>query len=397
VTGKENVADPHRQIVHVDMDAFYASVEERDNPRLVGRPVVVGGAPERRGVVAAANYAARRFGVHSAMPTSTAKRLCPHIVLLTPRMQRYAEASAAIHEIFHRYTPLVEPLALDEAFLDLTGSEKLFGPAQALARGLKSEIRAELGLVASVGVAPNKFLAKLASEREKPDGLVVVEPGSELAFLDPLPVSALWGVGRVSGAAFRDLGLRNIADVRLRSAHWMKRHFGALGERLWMLAHGRDSRAVVPDRDAKSISHETTFPKDVRDPRVLRAVMGELSGQVARRLRRLEVEAGAVRIKVRYFDFKTVTRSRQLPEPTDNTPALAGAAIELLGAALAQRSPAVRLVGMGAADLQRRGPRQQRLFDEAARVRQSEIDALVDEVSERYGSAALRRGMRRDS
>lgn len=238
-------------ILHVDMDAFYASVEERDRPELAGKPLIVGGTPEGRGVVAAANYAVRKFGVHSAMPAATALRLCPHAVVLPPRLHYYAQVSEQIRDNFLRYTPLVEPLSLDEAFLDVTGSEPLFGPSATIGRRIKLAIHDELRLVASVGVAPNKFLAKIASDLEKPDGFVVVDAERIQQFLDPLPVGRLWGVGRVAGQVFEQMGVSTIGQVRRLSAEALRERFGQVGDHLWQLAHGIDERRVVPDREAR--------------------------------------------------------------------------------------------------------------------------------------------------
>ena len=238
-------------ILHVDMDAFYASVEERDRPELAGKPLIVGGSPEGRGVVAAANYAVRKFGVHSAMPTATALKRCPHAIVVRPRMDRYADVSAAIRDLFIKYTPLVEPLSLDEAFLDVTGSEGLFGSAVEIAHKLKREIRESLKLVASVGVAPNKFLAKIASDLDKPDGLVVVDPDRVQEFLAPLPVRRLWGVGRVTGRVLEQLGVGTIGQLRQMPLDELRQRFGKSGEHLWELAHGIDDRAVIPDHEAK--------------------------------------------------------------------------------------------------------------------------------------------------
>jgi DNA polymerase-4 len=253
------------------MDAFYASVEERDRPELVGKPVIVGGTPEKRGVVSAANYVARRFGVHSAMPAITARRLCPQGIFLPPRIDYYAEVSSQIRDIFERFTPMVEPLSLDEAFLDVTGSEHLFGSAVEIGQKLKQMIRQEIRLVVSVGVAPNKFLAKIASDLKKPDALVVVEPDKVQEFLDPLPVERLWGVGKQGSKVFQRLGIRTIEQLRQYPLDILQSRFGSSGEHLWQLARGIDDRAVVPERDAKSISHETTFERDIADLEVLRA------------------------------------------------------------------------------------------------------------------------------
>ena len=266
-------------IIHADMDAFYASVEERDQPELVGKPVIVGGSPEQRGVVSAASYVARRYGVHSAMPAVTAHRLCPHGIFLPPRISYYAEISSQIRDIFERFTPLVEPLSLDEAFLDVTGSERLFGPAPEIGRKIKQAIREELRLVASVGVAPNKFLAKIASDLKKPDALVVVEPEQVQEFLAPLPVERLWGVGKKGSKVFERLGIRTIGQLRQWPLESLQTHFGSSGEYLWQLAHGIDDRPVVPEREAKSISHETTFAQDIAELEVLRAWLVDLTEQ----------------------------------------------------------------------------------------------------------------------
>ena len=258
-------------ILHVDMDAFYASVEEREQPELVGKPLIVGGTPEGRGVVAAANYAARNFGIHSAMATSRALQLCPNVIILRPRMELYAEVSKQIRNIFHRYTPVVEPLSLDEAFLDATGCEKLFGSVGSIGRKIKQDIRKELNLIASVGVAPNKYLAKLASDMDKPDGFTMITADAIDATLEPLPVSRIWGVGKVTKQKFDSLNIQTIGQLKQLSVDELKTHFGASGEHFWKLARGIDDRQVIADREAKSISHETTFAVDVVDMEVLRA------------------------------------------------------------------------------------------------------------------------------
>jgi len=287
-------------ILHADMDAFYASVEERDRPELVGKPVIVGGTPEKRGVVSAANYVARKYGVHSAMPAVTAHRLCPQGIYVPPRIDYYAEVSAQIRAIFERFTPLVEPLSLDEAFLDVTGSEHLFGPAVEIGRKIKQAIRQEIRLVVSAGVAPNKFLAKIASDLKKPDALVVVEPDKVQEFLDPLPVERLWGVGKQSSKVFQRLGIHTVGQLRQWPLDVLQARFGTSGEHLWKLAHGRDDRPVVREREAKSISHETTFEHDIADLEVLRAWLVDLTEQVGCRLRRHGLRGRTVQLKVRF-------------------------------------------------------------------------------------------------
>ncbi len=380
-------------ILHVDMDAFYASVEERDRPELVGRPVIVGGTPDGRGVVAAANYVARKFGVHSAMPAITAKRLCPRAVFLRPRMQHYAEVSEQIRAIFERYTPLVEPLSLDEAFLDVTGSLPLFGSGPTIAAGIKRVIREELSLVASVGVAPNKFLAKLASDLEKPDGLVVVDPERITAFLDPLPVGRLWGVGRVTGKVFERLRVRTIGQLRALPLEVLRANFGNSGEHLAELARGIDLRPVVPDREAKSISHEKTFARDVKDPDVLQAWLLELSEQVACRLRRLGRKGRTVQLKVRFDDFQTITRAQTLPGPTNVTREIWQTASTMLAQRMPDRRLCVRLLGVGVSGLGQGQQQQLDLFADPTRDRQSRLDEVADSIKQKFGTSSLQRGL----
>jgi DNA polymerase-4 len=384
-------------ILHVDMDAFYASVEERDNPSLVGKPLIVGGSAEGRGVVAAANYAARKFGVHSAMSAARAVRLCPHAVFLKPRIDYYASVSRQIREIFEQFTPLVEPLSLDEAFLDVTGSESLFGSSAEIGRQIKQRIRAELELVASVGVASNKFVAKIASDLKKPDGFVVVAADAVQGFLDPLPVGRIWGVGKVTGHVFERLGVRTIGQLRQLPLERLNDLFGSSGEHYWRLAHGIDDRRVVPDREAKSISSETTFPEDIADIEVLRAWLVELVEQVARRLRRHDLHGRSVELKVRFADFKTITRSLTLPGPTNITHELLGAGVELLTQRLPSRHLPVRLLGFGVSKLTGDDKSQQQLFDRPRRERHQEVDRVTDQITARFGKSAIRRGARLDN
>ena len=379
-------------ILHVDMDAFYASVEERDNPSLVGKPVIVGGSAEGRGVVAAANYEARKYGVHSAMPAARAKRLCPHAVFLKTRIDYYASVSRLIRDIFEQFTPLVEPLSLDEAFLDVTGSEKLFGSSAEIGRQIKERIRRELKLVASVGVAPNKFLAKIASDVNKPDGFLVVEADQVREFLDPLPVGRLWGVGKVTGQVFERLSIRTIGQLRQMPINTLNDLFGSAGEHYWQLAHGIDDRRVVSDREAKSISNETTFAADISDMEVLRAWLVELVDQVAQRLRRHDLKGRAVELKVRFADFKTISRSLTLAEPSNVTQDLLDAGMDLLTKRLPPRHLPVRLLGFGVSKLDDSGTSQQQLFDQPDRARHRELDRVADQITEKFGKMAIRRG-----
>lgn len=378
-------------ILHVDMDAFYAAVEERDRPELRGLPIIVGGTPEGRGVVAAANYRAREFGVHSALPASVAVRRCPQAVFLRPRMDHYAEVSREIRRIFERYTPLVQPLSLDEAFLDVASSIHLFGEPAEIGRQIKDAIRREIGLVASVGVAPNKFLAKLASDLEKPDGLVVVDPQGVQAFLDPLPVWRLWGVGKKSQEILTRLGIECIGQLREIDPRVLKQHFGEHGEHLLELAHGIDTRPVVADHAAKSISHETTFSFDVDDPEILRCCLLELTEQVARRLRRHGLRGRTIQMKIRYADFQTYTRAQKLDEPTNLTQDLWKAGVQLLTTRLPARPLLIRLLGVGVTGLARAKYRQQRLFDVDDFEKRSRLDAVTDQIVARFGTNALGR------
>jgi DNA polymerase-4 len=378
-------------IIHIDMDAFYASVEVREQPALAGRPVVVGGTAEQRGVVAAANYVARRYGIHSAMPMVSARRRCAELVVLPVRMGLYAEVSQQIHAIFERFTPVIEPLSLDEAFLDVAGSERLFGDAERIARAIKTAIGLELGLVASVGVAPNKFIAKIASDVNKPDGFVVVPPSHVQAFLDPLPVSRLWGAGRTTQAALERLGIRTIAQLRRQPSALLADRFGKLGLHLWELAHGRDPRPVVRDRQAKSISNETTFSLDIADAEVVETWLTQLTEQVAWRLRRASLFARTIQLKVRFADFNTITRSSTLAQPTQSTDALWQGIRQLWRTRVPRQRGPVRLVGVGVSALDDHASCQGELFDEST-AQQERIDTLTDSINARFGSRTVARG-----
>lgn len=386
---------PVRQILHVDMDAFYAAVEQHDRPELRGQPVLVGGDPRGRGVVTTASYEARPFGCHSAMPMARAIRLCPRAIIVRPRFARYAEISRQVRAIFDAYTPLVEPLSIDEAFLDITGSTRLLGPPEHIAREIKRRIRADTGLTASVGLAPNKFLAKLASDLEKPDGLVIVAPDRVQAFLDPLPIGRLWGVGAATLPKLERLGVRTFADLRRFPMEELRERFGDWGAHFGELVRGEDERPVVPDHEAKSISHETTFAEDSADVEHLRGVLLTLVEQVAGRLRRHALAARTVFIKVRTADFDTHTRRCTLPAPTDETAQLwlaaAGLFTEWSGSA-ERRKRAVRLLGAGVAQLTRAGAGQLELFASRASLAQRRLDRAVDAIRARFGDDAITHG-----
>lgn len=384
-------AETREMILHIDMDAFYASIEERDHPGLRDKPMVVGGNPDKRGVAAAANYSARRYGIHSAMPTAQAKRLCPKLIILPPRHSYYAQVSQQIRDIFHRYTPLVEPLSLDEAFLDVKHSHLLFGNATEIGRRIKREIRDELRLTASVGIAHNKFLAKIASEAGKPDGFLEVNPAGVQAFLDKLPVSRLWGVGKVGERSLLKHGIRTIGELRARPPALLDELFGSWGGTLWNLAHGKDDRTVVPDHKAKSLSHETTFAEDITDIEALRGWLLDLTRQVATRLRCNHLRGRVVIVKIRFADFRTLTRSRTLPQATDVTQELWDTGMTLLMQNLPLRHCGVRLLGFSVSGFDDAESRQADLFSEPERDRNVRLDTVSDWIQTRFGRTALKR------
>jgi len=381
-------------IIHVDMDAFYASVEMREQPGLADLPVIVGGSAQARGVVAAANYAARKYGIHSAMPVAQALRLCPKLVCLPVRMGLYADVSQQIREIFYRYTPEIEPLSLDEAFLDVTSSERLFGNAVNIGHKIKNDIARELSLVASVGIAPSKFVAKIASDINKPDGFVVINMDEVQAFLDPLPIGRLWGVGKVTGTEFERLGIHTVRQVREQPLEALQYRFGKFGEQIWNLAQGIDPRKVVTDSRAKSISNETTFAVDISDRNLLRNYLLELTEQVAFRLRQQGLYARTLQIKLRFSDFKTITRCMSLSAYTQTTQELWKVARRLLDTALDGKTRAIRLLGIGASNLSRQSgvSEQADLFASHEQEKQREIDQLADEIRNRFGTVSIRRG-----
>jgi DNA polymerase-4 len=372
------------------MDAFYASVEQRDRPELRGRPVVVGADPRGRGVVSAASYEARRFGIHSAMPIGRAYRLCPAAVFLPVDMEKYARESERIMAILADFTPLVEPLSLDEAFLDVTGSEALHGSGLDIARRIKARIRDEVGLTASAGVAPNKFVAKIASDLEKPDGLVVVDAGQEAAFLRDLPLRRLWGVGPAAERELAALGARTIGDlVRLGRTRLEARLGAASGAHLYELAQGIDDRPVVPWHDPKSIGAEETFERDTKDVGLLRATLLAQADRVASELRAGGFRGRTVTLKLRFADFQTLTRRGTGEAPTAD----AGEIFRRAWGAFSKvpRTQAVRLIGLSVSGLARADdPHQLGLFDRPDRA--DRLGRVTDEVRSRFGPSALVRG-----
>ena len=383
--------DDAMTIIHIDMDAFYASVEQRDHPELRGKPVIVGGV-KGRGVVSAASYEARKFGVHSAMPMTTARRLCPQGIFVPVRMHHYADIGRQIRGIFHSFTPLVEPLSLDEAFLDVHGCEGLFGPVQEIARQIKDRIRVETGLIASVGVAPNKYLAKLASDFGKPDGFLVLPPEKVTEFLLPLPVSRIWGVGAKGEKRLHEMGIRTIGQIAALPEKVLSDRFGEMGRHIWQLAHGQDDRTVVADREAKSISTETTFAADIGDRDVLRVWLLDLVDHLASRLRHEGIFGRTIDVKIRSSDFRTTTRSTTLAEPTNLTNVIWKAAADLFERSLTNELMPVRLLGVGATKLTREPVVQGNLFEDNSHHREVALDQTIDTIRNQFGTGSIRRG-----
>jgi DNA polymerase IV len=379
-----------RSILHVDMDAFYAAVEQLDQPRLRGRPVLVG-HDGPRGVVTTASYEARPFGCRSAQPMAVAKRLCPQAIVVPTRFQRYHEVSAQVFDILDDFTPLIEPLSIDEAFLDVTGSLKLLGDGPAIARQIRQRIHAEVKLTASVGVAANKFLAKLASDMNKPDGLTMINREDVERILPPLSVSRIWGIGPKTAARLEALAIRTIGDIRRLPLDLLIERFGSEGERYHCLSFGRDDRPVVPDSAARSISHEQTFGTDLVHPEEVRAILLGQVEQVAHRLRRQRLRARSVHLKIRDGAFRTMTRATTLAEPTDITQILWQASLEIFDKWAAAAFTPVRLIGMAASHLTGE-PEQPGLFTDASKERQQRVDLAVDRINARFGRSAIRRG-----
>ena len=379
-------------ILHVDMDAFYASVELLEHPELVGTPVIVGASTGNRGVVLSATYEARALGVHSAMPISRARRLAPHATFISPHHARYSEISRTVMDIFGSITPLVEPLSLDEAFLDVSGALRRLGNPRAIASLIRTRVRGEVGITCSVGVASTKFIAKLASTRSKPDGLLVVPVDAVIDFLHPLPVGALWGVGERTEETLTRLGLRTVGDIATTPLATLERALGtAQGQHLHELSWGRDPRAVIPDEPEKSVGNEETFDSDTDDHEWIRSRIAGLSDQVARRLRASDLVGRTVGLKVRFADFTTITRSRTLEIPTDVGADIYATAWGLFTALRLQRAR-IRLVGVRMEGLTEAESTPTQMLLGAPERGRREAEVAMDSLRRRYGPDAIQPG-----
>ena len=389
-----------RTILHVDLDAFFAAVEQRDHPALRGKPVLVGGSA-RRGVVASCSYEARKFGIQSAMPMGEAMRRCPHAIVVRHRMDRYADASRAFFAILGDYSPEVEGLSLDEAFLDCTGSERLLGDGRAIGEKIKQRVRAELSLVASVGVAPIKLAAKIASDIDKPDGLRVVTPEGLLPFLHALPVTRLWGVGAATREILASMALSTIGDIARYPEGALVARLGAVtGQHLAALARGEDARPVISDREPVTVGHQETFDEDIADKGELSVILLDQSDRVAARLRDDELRARAVVLIIKYDDFRQITRRTTLEAATSDGGVLARTAIELLAKVPIEdrKGLRVRLCGVSAQSLEPRDAPRQLGFDEATRQKGERLGDTLDKVTAKFGKTAIKRAIlvRRD-
>ncbi len=380
---------PPRVILHVDMDAFYASIEQRDDPKLRGKPVVVGGG-SNRGVVAAASYESRVFGIRSAMPMAEARRRCPDLIRIAPRMTHYQDVSREIFAIFNKFTPVVEGLSLDEAFLDVTSSRRLFGSGRRIGSAIKDRIFERTGLTASVGVASNKLVAKIASDLDKPDGLVVVGPDEVHQVLDPLPVSVIPGIGKRTLARLDAIGVHSIAELRRARDRDLEPVFGRFTRKTRERASGIDERPVVSSRAEKSISNEQTYDVDLCDRRDMERQLLRLAERTAGRLRKAALSAGTIQVKIRQSDFRTFTRQKQLKPPGNGTDQIYAVARELLAAWLISNPDArIRLLGVGCSSL---APAEQPdLFGDGDTSQSSDFDRAIDAIRDRFGSDALTR------
>jgi len=381
-----------KHIIHLDMDAFYPAVEVLDNPHLKGKPVIVGGS-RQRGVVSSASYEARKYGVHSAQPMATAMRLCPNGIVMPVRMSRYKEVSEQVFEIFHFFTPLVEPLSIDEAFLDVTGSTRLFGSPIEIAKKIKQMVAEKTGLTISAGVAPSKFVAKIASDMEKPDGLTVVPADKVRTFLDPLPIKKMWGVGKVTQTALSRLGIHTFKDLSRVSVEVMEKNFGKHGIHMRQLSKGIDERDVVTLHDVKSIGHENTYSEDILDVKSAKRELLSLATRVARRMRRKGLEGKTITLKVKYYDFVQITRSVTLQTCTNDSADIYANICRLVEKTAVGKRP-VRLLGISISKLADFGSgRQLSLFNQhAAKEKRKKLNETLDSMFEKFGDKGIRPG-----
>lgn len=378
-------------ILHIDMDAFYASVEQLDNPDLRGKPVMVGGY-SKRGVVTAASYEARRFGVHSAMPMFKAKKLCPQGIVVPGRMERYGEISKKIFSLLETLTPLVEPVSIDEAYVDLTGCERILGTEQEIALGIKQKIREEVDLSCSIGIAPVKFLAKIASDINKPDGLTIITPDRVPSFIESLPIRKVPGVGKVMLKTIAQLGIETLGDINKFPEKMIHKKFGKFGRRLISLSKGSDNSPVTPHLEPKSISTESTLSEDTNDLNLLRERLLKASEQVGRRLRKHRFKTKTISIKIKLSDFKQITRSVTIKEPTYSSKTIYHNALALLNRYRLPKK--VRLIGVGASNLvDSKTPSQLSLFNKGEKIDENweKVEKAVDDISSKFGKNAIKK------
>lgn len=379
-----------RRIMHIDLDAFFVSVEQALNPELRGKPVVVGGRPDRRGVVASASYEARKFGLHAGMPLLTAHRLCPQAIFIEGNFSKYRDASQRFLAILADFSPYLEPTGLDEAYLEVTGFESLYGSIPQMALKMKQRIKDELGLCASVGIASGKVIAKVAAELSKPDGLLEVPADSEHAFLAPLAVGELPGIGKKSEIKLKGMGIHTIGQLASLPVATLKYHFGVAGIIMHRHANGSDDRPIEPPGAAKSISRETTFGEDTRDRATLAATLRYLSERVGRSLREQGRQARCVTLKLRYADFTTITRSHTLKQASDTNQTIFTTGLKMMPAALARTRQPIRLIGIGVSQLVE--PTRQLSMLDAAAARQEQLDRAIDRIRQKYGFTAIQTG-----
>jgi DNA polymerase-4 len=382
-----------RWIMHVDMDAFYAAVEQRDNPHLMGKPVIVGGESDGRGVVATCSYEARHYGVRSAMPMFQAKRLCPDGVFLKPRFSAYQQASQEIRQIFHQFTPVVEPLSIDEAFLDITGSLKLFGSLEETGNKIKSDIKRRVNLAASVGIANNKFLAKLASDWNKPDGFLIINPWEAEEFLTDLPVSRIWGIGAKTSRRLAGEGVKTIGDLQQMSLAKATQLFGNSAQQMLELARGIDFRPVLTNQPCKSMGNEITFNQDYGDKDFLNQVLLKLAEKISRRLRQHQLQGTTVTLKLKYSDFTQITRSVSIKKPVDYDLTIYNIGKELL--AKEKLYLPVRLIGLAVSNFSANHDQQLSFFDEEQEIKEkiTRLTKVLDSLKDKHGEKIIGRGI----